>query len=436
MEVRSAGPERGKGLFATRAFKEGDLIFTEAPIVAIQDHATRGGALVCSHCFRIVGGIEVQLANANANANAGSAQVRSQMQTLALSSQYALPDPLSCSLGCEARYCSSECATAALHAHHVLLCPGTAPGDVLREFYEHAALTNDVFRLAAQVVAIVLLCAEREVSHVPLEEASPEIRWAALQSAWVPFRMGHKALWWECVALPADIPLEEEEGFRADLQELATDSLALLTAALCHRAPHLCSAFPAILHHKVWGSIIGMFELNNLSLVVSSPVIAWAEAVLEAANMDELNALDAIPEVEALGGVRGIVVNESEWGCFGNAFYSVQACINHSCMPNARAFKRAEDVTGAGTVSCVFCVLHYRHFAPISLPSLLPVLISSTAAVILALCDINADEEITICYVDAESSLEERTESLRDYGFLCECHRCLAERLALSLSAP
>ena len=55
---------------------------------------------------------------------------------------------------------------------------------------------------------------------------------------------------------------------------------------------------------------------------------------------------------------------------------------------------------------------------------------------ILALRDIDPGEEITISYVDAELPLEERTDGLRDYGFECDCDRCLAERLALSLSVP
>lgn len=37
--------------------------------------------------------------------------------------------------------------------------------------------------------------------------------------------------------------------------------------------------------------------------------------------------------------------------CQGNAFHSIQACINHSCVPNAHAFKRDEDIDGSGKTS-------------------------------------------------------------------------------------
>lgn len=44
------------------------------------------------------------------------------------------------------------------------------------------------------------------------------------------------------------------------MQQLAADSLWHLTEAL----PSQAGAFPAVFDLQVWGSIIGMFELNNL----------------------------------------------------------------------------------------------------------------------------------------------------------------------------
>ena len=85
VEVRpDAGSGKGKGLFATQAsseplctasphqvgikrwrlqdFEEGDVIFTEKPLVAAQDKANKAVAFVCSHCFRHLGSIEAQIA--------------------------------------------------------------------------------------------------------------------------------------------------------------------------------------------------------------------------------------------------------------------------------------------------------------------------------------------------------------------------------------
>lgn len=123
----------------------------------------------------------------------------------------------------------------------------------------------------------------------------------------------------------------------------------MLTAALNHTAPALTSAFPALLDLRVWGSIIGMFELNNLELYVASPVPAWAQEVAERTlSSEETAAVESHPGVAAAGGLDGIMSDEDEWAVVGNAFYSLQACINHSCLANAHAYKREEDRDGKG----------------------------------------------------------------------------------------
>lgn len=62
------------------------------------------------------------------------------------------------------------------------------------------------------------------------------------------------------------------------------------------------------------------------------------------------------------------------------------------------------------------------------------ILVSFSAAVILTLEDIEAGEEVTISYIDSDADLAERTEELRDYGFVCRCQKCAAERLAGELA--
>lgn len=47
---------------------------------------------------------------------------------------------------------------------------------------------------------------------------------------------------------------------RAELKDLAAESLGLLAAAL----PRQQAAFPALLSLPMYGALIGMFELNNL----------------------------------------------------------------------------------------------------------------------------------------------------------------------------
>ena len=51
------------------------------------------------------------------------------------------------------------------------------------------------------------------------------------------------------------------------------------------------------------------------------------------------------------------------------------------------------------------------------------------SAVLVATRDIRAGEEVTVCYIDAPpgTPLAARREALRDYGFHCDCARCLRE---------
>lgn len=65
------------------------------------------------------------------------------------------------------------------------------------------------------------------------------------------------------------------------MRELAADSLELLSAAL------LDARFPALFDLRIWGALIGMFELNNLDLFVPGPSLRWR------------GGLEALPEAEA-----------------------------------------------------------------------------------------------------------------------------------------
>jgi SET domain-containing protein len=69
--------------------------------------------------------------------------------------------------------------------------------------------------------------------------------------------------------------------------------------------------------------------------------------------------------------------------------------MNHSCCPNAKAFKREEDRDGQ--------------------------------AVIIALRRISKNEEVTISYIDEELPYKERQALLADYGFSCKCSKCLED---------
>ncbi|GIL65835.1 hypothetical protein Vafri_19475 [Volvox africanus] len=273
------------------------------------------------------------------------------------------------------------------------LCGISVDRRALMSFWDHARETNEVFLLAAQVVAATLLKAARLVQvneqsggATPgppsrAAGASSDVYQSALLAAWQPFMYGWKRCWWEAVAVPDDV--DDEEEFRAQLKSLASDSLELFSAAI--KDPRFG---PDLLQLEVYGSIVGMFELNNMGLVVSSPVEDYFLEVDEMEEGPEKREVTKVtqPLLDALDA-------EYATPCEATAFLALQSCINHSCDPNCTA---ACD-TGDRTV------------------------------IVLAQRDIPAGEEITVSYIDLSLPYKERQADLRDYGFVCRCARCVAE---------
>ncbi|EIE20780.1 SET domain-containing protein [Coccomyxa subellipsoidea C-169] len=418
LEVRLASKIKGKGVFARKAIAEDNVIFEEPALVGAQHTANRADALVCSRCFTFIGSIGMQIAHrllsmrseglglhpsfaclCSATLSMDLSCLWSGVAELPHSDRYPLPKLVTCLGGCtDTVYCSEECAAANWAAHHRLLCsgprsqPSRISADAIRRFKEHADETNDAFHIAAQVVAGTLLRAEELLSNGFAPEAagsSSERNWAALQRAWRPYAAAWKAHWWECVAIPDDVT--DAACFRSDLHELAGDSLELLKEFLYDER------FPALFHLDVYGSIMGIFELNNLGIYVASPVEDYFELChAEDGGLSEeeqkLTHLITRPLLDSLGESYGA-------GCEGSAFYALQSCCNHSCAPNAHAFKRAHiDTDGSATI------LARKPIAP--------------------------GEEVCLSYIDEDAPYHDRRAALADYGFTCECDKCVSEAAA------
>jgi len=147
------------------------------------------------------------------------------------------------------------------------------------------------------------------------------------------------------------------------------------------------ATYGALFTPEVYGSIVGLFELNNLCLV-SDPVVENYFL-----HIDELPAAEKAAAQVTTGPLLDALDRDYDKACEGTAYYPLQACVNHSCAPNAHAMKRERDVTGS--------------------------------AVLLALRPLSVGEEVTISYVDEGMKLSARRAELRDYGFHCTCPRCV-----------
>ncbi|PSS05800.1 Histone-lysine N-methyltransferase [Actinidia chinensis var. chinensis] len=445
LKVKQNG-EHGKGVYAEAEFKEGDLVLKDQMLAGGQHSANKIDCLVCSFCFRFIGSVELQigrklyLQDLGASANNGcdgqrfpkeSCQtdssegeddscvedprnlgecasssstyrtalpkevVESLMNgelVLPYSKQFPLPSVISCPGGCrEAFYCSELCAEADWNLFHSLLCTGmrskSLNKEALLKFIQHANETNDIFLLAAKVVSFTVL-KYRKLKATNLEEqgksTTDNCDLSILLEAWKPVSMGYKRRWWECIALPDDVDCCDEATFRLQIKDLAYTSLQLLKAAICDKECEL------LFSPEIYGHIIGMFELNNLDLVVASPVEDYFLYIDDLPHSEKKEAERITrPVLDALGEDYSVC-------CQGTAFFPLQSCMNHSCHPNAKAFKRDEDRDGQATI--------------------------------IALRPISKGEEVTISYIDEDLPYEERQAALADYGFTCKCPKCLEEK--------
>ena len=461
-----AGGGKGRGLFwaGLAALPAGALAFRERPLAAAQHVSNRAAAPCCPGCHRFVGGGERFLSaclgrggegtgdsltatppaavGGSGSAPGGSFRVPRWKEAMAAGGWAPPAAGLRCRGGCGAEYCGVACEEAAWRGAHGLLCPGAGPAPAWDEaleaaraeeegtagppqkrarpessnaenglgrqfwsaaFLAHAAATNDVFALAGLCVADVLSRARRRLAERPAEPApGAAAADAALRWAWTPYGLGWKALWWECVPCPpesAEGGNGGEREFRAALRGLAGDSALLLRRALFD------ARFPALFNDEVLGSLVGMFELNNLDMVVSNPLaryFRYMESLREGVTGKEEAGGLAEGDLAAAAALEALIEDaDTDCHCSGTAFFRAQSLMNHSCDPNCAARKGDAD--------------------------------ADDSAMLYALRPIQPGEELTISYIEERDEdgqlrpVEERRRLLRDYGFECGCPLCVKE---------
>lgn len=138
----------GRGLFATRAIPKASALFRERPLVCMQTLQNRHESLACAFCF----GFLPSPAAVHLNILTGDLDLQGVGEA---------PESFGvwgCVQNCGEIYCSKECSDQAWSSSHGLLCVGAiteaeAPNHPLFRFKMHAVQTNEIFLLAADVVA-------------------------------------------------------------------------------------------------------------------------------------------------------------------------------------------------------------------------------------------------------------------------------------------
>lgn len=401
-EVRFIDAERGHGVFATAAMPAGTTIFKEQNLVAIQHKSNKAaGPVLCERCFRFLGPLEDQMRALLRASGKPDSVVPAQLPQV--EGMRPMPSPVWCG---GLQYCSEACRAAAFSEGHQLICPtvppaaaaagddamqvdagpsssaastGSGGGEAWAKFEEHALATNEIFLMAARAAALIVVRVN----------AGQELAQAGSEFVGVP--------WWESVARPDDVPPEGEAAFRQAMRDALVQSWELLVPVLAPHAPPGLALLTAV---DGYASIVGSFERRNCDMQVASPVEEYFLLVDDLEDGPQKEAITAVtqPILDALDASYDTAGE-------GIGLFPLQATLNHSCAPNVWLKKEEGEDEEDGRVVAVLKT------------------------------DVAAGDELCNSYIDVELPFAQRQRELAEYGFVCACARCLAEKPAASRPA-
>ena len=349
----------------------------------------------------------------------------------------------------------------------------------------HALMTNDIFLLVGDLVCrLVARCA---TNGGDLDEAR------------TPFTGFVQLPWWDVAATPEGA---DPKDFADTLRALCEESAGYLGAAVPH-GPGLAGLFTL----DFFGTVVGMFEQNNVGVRVPSPLHAFVIDCLGAAGGGEearekqdfiMGNLQTLAGVVAFGEenecYEGDEGDEGEEGC-GSDCDSHDGHVHHEHgdagdqgaavgeeeVEVELAAEVAEPATLLETIRAALVPDDLgvaeetvagdeddgddegeakaraeqveRMFVPLDGVGLFTWIClanhscepnaevryvggGEVTAEMVALRDIPSGEEIVHSYIDRDLPRDYRQQSLKDYGFACDCPRCERERPVWHLAAP
>ncbi|TDH66174.1 hypothetical protein CCR75_008466 [Bremia lactucae] len=505
-----AGPVKGKAIYANQNLPKATRIWTESPLVAMQHELNQRRLPCCQFCYLpLLGDAYRQwhdiVTRYNQNLKETSPGDKSTKPVKANALEEALKllhiSSQSCGMAgpgakcaCGEIYCSKLCQMRALHEYHAILCPRSNMCSAMGEFLNHTRHTNDIFVLAAKVIARVL---------------SRFLVWRDVIKAREPIDMFYKKPWWEVVMIehgeeesshsnplnsdtttvghqinfdsrtstwtddrsPTDVKdVDETNCSNATtqqikdshwsvvstqaqcLQEVLTITHQLLVDALeCNlvrleregqlrsvTVEEIWRSCSSVLSFEFFTAQIGLFEMNNISMEVDHPFRALID-ILDPDVQNDVVASDS---------------DHSEGHILSPRLQPQLTAENHCVLSSVRRVLEweKERLQQIGTESNKLNQL----VASLGFPSvegtaLFPIICTMNHSCdpnctvmytqngnghVVAIRDIQQGEELCICYIDIDMDVQMREANLREYKFKCFCSRCVQERQQLEQQPP
>ncbi|XP_044740505.1 SET and MYND domain-containing protein 5 [Chrysoperla carnea] len=367
-EVRLINEIKGRGLIATKQFKQGDVLFSEKPLVSCQFPWNEAyGYLACHHCMSPLENV-LQCAARLSNNPAIE---------LAFTELDQPPTIYPCSM-CGVKYCSTECQVESYNQYHRTMCLGTTeiveehPLNILVEAWKKFHYPPETCSILL-LVRIVATIQQSDNSDATLNEFMQFCHRVTNDKD----RIVHKLL---------------GQQFEQQIEQMR---LLFINAISTEKVDHWCTP-------EGFRSLFALLG-TNCQGIGTNAVTRWYNRV-----QDFLKTNTTISEEEKdrfetsidklyyedFENATGSDFLDNE----GSGLFKKQSLINHSCTPNAEV-----------------CFLN-----------------DNFQLSIRALKDIECEEEICISYLPPcqleDSDREERQETLSEnYLFICRCSRCETE---------
>ena len=278
--LRLISASRGRGVVATRAFKAGDVLISESPLVSSQDGANVREVLVCGQCLRPLGCVELQLDIAERRCSAARpAAPQWSLPVPPSPDGFASRDPtgalftkglIPCSQACGTLYCSKECERRAFREGHRLICVGRlkSTSEPLYRFKMHAIENNLDLLFAGKVMAHIVC---RYLDSIK-DGAAGGAASGAAEAAKRPYASFIQKKWWDVTVRPNHMRHMPQPEFERFMRNQLAASFELLQAAL-HGHPEVKgvsqserSGLAAIVKLDYYASLVGMMHQNQLGI--------------------------------------------------------------------------------------------------------------------------------------------------------------------------
>ena len=401
--------EFGRYLVAEKDFKEGDVLWSEVPLVSMQSLSNRREMDCCQRCLRALNTFEHQMRLAFESEDVPNFVYEKN--------EYLLCEPVSCACGMQ--YCSNACKKKDWNDSHILLCTGPIKSEdhPLIQFKKYAIQHNEVFLMAAQIYASIIL---QHVGRKSIDEDINEVAW--------PFSLFMRKPWSSCVVYLKDMdenaqtdkyvieyssPLSKEElkeqCFQCQKMLYDTFLSPEISGRVKGLSLDLLDPLFKILNVNFFEEIIGLFEINCSAISFYGPIQQMlVDSKISKEKRLELQSLmfqmtdvhaecdshsegeeveDDIPEEITEETIEEI--GERLPSFDGIGLFEKISVMNHSCVPNV--------------VTCFE---------------------SNWKASVEAVRDIKKGDEVTQSYIEHECTYEERRQILSLWGMNCQCAAC------------